>query len=1287
MTDCKYLVPRGNLQDVRKSASSSLCDLDKRVDTLEIAPQGGVTFNYEYTTSLSGDPTSGHVGFDSLTLASITEARVSKTTLSGNDISGFMIDMRAGDVLVLYEAVAPSGTVVFELTGTPVDNGTYFTIAVTEAAVTGTALPAANNNPVELTLIYARVIDHVQLENRDAIDSHPMSAITGLVADQNRQDQALADHESNVSDPHDVQHGQLGGVGVDQHHSREHTHDGTPEEGGSIAHASTTGQTTDDHHPQVHDHSSHTNIGENDHHSRTHPLYSDNQSDVDSSGVPAIKQGLFRNLANTKFEIDYRTKSLIYVNGGTYYPQEMVFQDGWLTVANQVTTDYPAPVTVGIPAFVYAGLDPTAQTSVKQIIFGNRYTWGLTGYMGGYRVYTISGNHYTVFSVLDPLGTPIVTQVSDFVSDTTGWVNLATPAALVGVGAVIDLVCVVNEPSPTPTTWNGDWDYETPNNAGVPATGEISHANNQLDQLRVHKNDNGGGDRSVELLALSNGDIVEAGGIRWSIQNNSDAGAYVVLTVAPATQITPDGVTTFTFETVVATPITRMEDVNYWLTNGNGQVQGLYIEDGEYTSIVPNNNAYGTDIYIVEATISDHWDVIGMPSGAVSGGSGDSFVPDLFTGAGTSGYVPDPITSDGKIMDDSGNWVPRTGTKAESFPSGLLDGGAINIVGGTDVQVIAGAAIIMDSYTNPIEQPTFTLLSWDNLQELIVGAATPSIIHICMTDTGTTVGAPIAGTNLGQIVQHTSPPTPAQKRQQVYLGYVVYNGTEWQDISAPSVINATAHTLNDLLNDVGGSSVIQSGGKVTEQSVPVFNLDMEEAIVWQQNVNWHTSKLDPHRETVLAKPNAQFKYTNRDFSTITAPTPTVDPTLWDNNGTVESVSGGSKAATIQRLYLDPDRSLWILYGQEVYANYVDAVVNIGTDTSDASIPAYLDNESILLGYIISERTKTDWTPSAARFIPVIERSSSGASTAPTTFDQLTDTPADKVSSAKRVVSVNDAGDQLIYSEIYHVEASGRVGIGIALPAAHLHVHSTGSSTNLRISDGSGGFALTSLFGGSALINSDSTIDMYPFNLAKGRWSANGLYIGGGVNAAYPLEVAGDCNLIGGVYRIDGTPIGQYSEGTWIPNCSNKSSGNYSSNDNKGIWSRIGNEVTVKGIFYFTSFGGSAETEVIFSGLPFNVMETSVNAPFFGMANGILTPLTGLQMNQVIGGDDTGNPNTSSAFHQVTIFGVEGSKTYKHMSYLGTNDIVSPDTMNFSKFKHFDSTTGFAINLTYRTDDP
>ncbi|RLC97889.1 MAG: hypothetical protein DRI46_12240, partial [Chloroflexi bacterium] len=575
----------------------------------------------------------------------------------------------------------------------------------------------------------------------------------------------------------------------------------------------------------------------------------------------------------------------------------------------------------------------------------------------------------------------------------------------------------------------------------------------------------------------------------------------------------------------------------------------------------PPDNQYGIDLNVQRLTISPDWDIIAL-SGVTGGGGGDSgafpevpddgitygrtfelwsavytqteadaaflpasYTPPTFTGAGTTGMIPDPVTEEGRILDDAGNWVVRTGTKAESFPSGLLDGGAINIVGGTDVQVIAGAAIIMDSYTNPLEQPTFTLLSWDNLQEVIVGAATPSVIHICMTDTGTTVGAPIVGTNLGQIVQHTSPPTPAQKRQQVYLGYVVYNGTEWQDISAPSVINATAHTLNELLNDVGGSSVIQSGGKVTEQSVPVFNLDMAEAVVFQQNVNWHTSKLDPHRETVLAKPNAQFKYTNRDFSTIAALTPTVDPTLWDNNGTVEAVGGGAKETTIQRLYLDPDRALWVLYGQQTYSNYVDAVVNIGTDTSDASIPTYLEDESILLGYIICERTETDWTPSAARFIPVIERSSSGASTAPTTFDQLTDTPADKVGSAKKVVAVNDAGDALIYSTIYHVEASGRIGIGVDLPTANLHVHDAGSGCSIRISDGTGGIGLQSLFGGQALFLADGSIDMYPFGTAKGRWSANGLYIGDGVDAAYPLEVAGDMNLLGGVYRIDGVPIG------------------------------------------------------------------------------------------------------------------------------------------------------------------
>jgi len=75
------------------------------------------------------------------------------------------------------------------------------------------------------------------------------------------------------------------------------------------------------------------------------------------------------------------------------------------------------------------------------------------------------------------------------------------------------------------------------------------------------------------------------------------------------------------------------------------------------------------------------------------------------------------------------------------------------------------------------------------------------------------------------------------------------------------------------------------------------------------------------------------------------------------------------------------------------------------------------------------------------------------------------------------------------------------------------------------------------------------------------------------------------------------------------------------------------------------------------------------------------------MNQVVGGDGQGTAGTSSAYHQLTIFGIEGSTTYKHMTYFGTNDVTIPDTMHFSRFKNFSSTVGFVINLVYRTDDP
>ena len=57
----------------------------------------------------------------------------------------------------------------------------------------------------------------------------------------------------------------------------------------------------------------------------------------------------------------------------------------------------------------------------------------------------------------------------------------------------------------------------------------------------------------------------------------------------------------------MATPITYGIDTNYWQSNVGGQ--GLRIIDGAYEDIVPDDNAYGTDIEVQYMSISPDWDI------------------------------------------------------------------------------------------------------------------------------------------------------------------------------------------------------------------------------------------------------------------------------------------------------------------------------------------------------------------------------------------------------------------------------------------------------------------------------------------------------------------------------------------------------------------------------------------------------------------------------------------------------------------------------------------------------
>ena len=292
---------------------------------------------------------------------------------------------------------------------------------------------------------------------------------------------------------------------------------------------------------------------------------------------------------------------------GTYEDRQQVIDQGWLAIANKQTEDRPAPQPQGEAAWYYSPDNMTTeQATAKTIIFGNRYTWPTNGYLNKYRIKVAAGDHYVVYTVYDPLGVAAVTVEADFVATTTGWVEFGLPQTIITAGTTFDLIVKVNEPDPTPTVWVDQWDYDTPNNPAPPASGEIIHANSAVTVLSVHYTSQTI-DRTADLQALTVGDIIDRNNSSWAIQSISDQGTYINFGISPGVQDSPDGVGDVSFETVTATPISYGREVDKWL--GDANASGLYIADGAYEDIVPDDNAYGVDLEIQQAYVSPDWDL------------------------------------------------------------------------------------------------------------------------------------------------------------------------------------------------------------------------------------------------------------------------------------------------------------------------------------------------------------------------------------------------------------------------------------------------------------------------------------------------------------------------------------------------------------------------------------------------------------------------------------------------------------------------------------------------------
>ena len=184
----------------------------------------------------------------------------------------------------------------------------------------------------------------------------------------------------------------------------------------------------------IEDHSADPNA----HHDKNHPLYGGTHSDVDTAAPLADRHVL--NWNGTKFVPDYRAEYFAaYVNGDEYHPQQIVHDNGWIMVANTVTTDRAAPQDVGAPEYstdLTTVLDEGLQAAIVTV--EHTYTLTKAGYLQEILVQTPFWDSDSVTKVELEIGSTIAARENLILSADT-WVSVAQGQGVLAVGTVVTI--------------------------------------------------------------------------------------------------------------------------------------------------------------------------------------------------------------------------------------------------------------------------------------------------------------------------------------------------------------------------------------------------------------------------------------------------------------------------------------------------------------------------------------------------------------------------------------------------------------------------------------------------------------------------------------------------------------------------------------------------------------------------------------------------------------------------------------------------------------------------------
>lgn len=289
--------------------------------------------------------------------------------------------------------------------------------------------------------------------------------------------------------------------------------------------------------------------------------------------------------------------------------------------------------------------------------------------------------------------------------------------------------------------------------------------------------------------------------------------------------------------------------------------------------------------------------------------------------------------------------------------TGIVSGGLLTPnADPTKVDIAAMTGWIVDYNASGVFGPTnpkITYVTW------------PGQVGIIPAFTSTWFMIDSAGT----LVQQSTRPTPAQRRQNVVLGTCISSGGVIVQINVvPGIQSQPLHQYQDLTEALAAFST--SGNQLSPNGVNL-TFNKSTGTIFFRAFNLAANYQDPNNSTLVAQTPTQFRHITALPASSGPLTSILDVANYDPSGlgVLTPVGGGVNTSTNFRVWISANPTvssqMLVQYGQNTYSSLANAVAGIGTGTY---IPNPIVAAASLLGWISVIRTATDLSnPAQATF--------------------------------------------------------------------------------------------------------------------------------------------------------------------------------------------------------------------------------------------------------------------------------------------------------------------------------